>query len=42
MEVEGFESGRCWVLWNLVVFDPDYNPTRNNIAIIFNRRYSTA
>ena len=25
----------CWVLWSLVVFDLDYNPTRNNIVTIF-------
>ena len=22
----------CWDLWSLVVFDPDYDPTQNNIV----------
>lgn len=39
MEVEGFESGRCWVLWSLVIFDPDYDLTQNNTATVFNGRY---
>ena len=22
----------CWALWSLVVFDPDDDPTRNNVV----------
>ena len=26
----------CWALWNLFVFDLDYDPTRYKSAIVFN------
>ena len=29
----------CWALWSLVVFDPDYELTQNNIVIVFNGRF---
>ena len=30
----------CQALWSLVVFDPDYDPTQNNIVIVFSGRFS--
>ena len=30
----------CWALWSLVVFDPDYELTQNNIVTFFNGRFS--
>ena len=30
----------CWALWSLVVFDSNYDPTRNNIVTFFNGRFS--
>ena len=30
----------CWALWSLIVFDPNYELTRNNIVIVFNGRFS--
>ena len=35
----GIES---WALWSLVVFDPNYDPTRNNVIIVFNERFFEA
>ena len=32
----------CWALWSLVVFDPNDDPTRNNVAWFLNRRFSKA
>ena len=29
-----------WALWNLIAFYPDYDPIRNNIVTVFNRRFS--
>ena len=33
---------KCWVLWSLVVFSPDYDLTQNKSAINFNGFFSKA
>ena len=35
-----FRSSLCWALWSLVVFDPDDDPTQNNVTWFFNGRFS--
>ena len=30
----------CWAMWSLVVFDPDYDPTRYKRDTVFNERFS--
>ena len=32
----------CWALWSLIVFDLDYDLTRNNVVIVFNGRFFEA
>ena len=32
----------CWALWSLIMFDPNYDPTQNNIVVVFNGRSSEA
>ena len=29
----------CWALWSLVVFDPNYELTQNNIVTVINERF---
>ena len=36
------QCGKCWALWSLVVFDLDYDSTRNNVVTVFNERFSEA
>ena len=32
----------CWALWSLVLFDPVWRPNPNNIAWLFNGRFTEA
>ena len=33
------QCGKCWALWSLVVFDPNYDSSQNNVVTVFNGRF---
>ena len=39
-KIEIEDEPKCCALWSLVMFDPDYDPTRNNVVTVFNGRFS--
>ena len=38
-KIEIEEEPKCGALWSLVVFDPDYDPIRNNVVTVFYGRF---